>query len=274
MMVAPRVTYCQYSETFISVMPLLRQPRNSTPSSVPQMRPLPPNRLVPPMMVAAMTSSSMPVAAVPLPEPICEAISRPLIAVSAPVMASAAVFTPNTSMPDRREASALPPTAYTARPNEVYFMRKCITTNTVANTNTGKGMPATLPAPKKSNQPGKVVSGKPPVRRLAKPLSAANSASVVMNDGTLNHWRILPVKTPQPAPTISAVRLPTATAPPAPRLSVYSPQTQPRMQPANATPEPTDRSISPQMITAVMPKAMMPSMETVRSTLRKLPSVA
>ena len=36
-------------------------------------------------------------------------------------------------------------------------------------------------------------------------------------------------------------------------------------------PGPTDRSISPEMITAVMPKAMMPSIDPVRSTLSTFP---
>ena len=49
-----------------------------------------------------------------------------------------------------------------------------------------------------------------------------------------------------------------------------TPQVQPRMQPASAAPAPTERSISPEMITAVMPKAMIPIIETARSTLRRL----
>ena len=109
-------------------------PRNRTPRSVPQTRPLPPNRLVPPMMVAEMTSSSIPVAMVPMPEPTCEASRMPLKAASAPVIASAVVLTPKTSMPESRAASALPPTAYTDRPKLVYFMRKCIAANTARKT--------------------------------------------------------------------------------------------------------------------------------------------
>ena len=58
-------------------MPFEMQPRNNTPISVPQIRPLPPKSEVPPMMTAAITSSSMPVAVVPVPDPICEAISVP-----------------------------------------------------------------------------------------------------------------------------------------------------------------------------------------------------
>ena len=45
------------------------------------------------------------------------------------------------------------------------------------------------------------------------------------------------------------------------------------MQPDSATPAPTDRSISPATITAVMPNAITPSIETVRSTFSRLPSV-
>ncbi len=92
-------------------MPFEMQPRNSTPISVPQIRPLPPNSEVPPMMTAAITSSSMPVAVVPVPDPICEAISVPETAVSAPRMPSATHLTHQMSMPDSRAASMLPPTA-------------------------------------------------------------------------------------------------------------------------------------------------------------------
>ena len=46
------------------------------------------------------------------------------------------------------------------------------------------------------------------------------------------------------------------------------------MQPASAAPAPTDRSISPEMITAVMPKAMMPSSAPVRSTFSRFRTLA
>ena len=47
-----------------------------------------------------------------------------------------------------------------------------------------------------------------------------------------------------------------------------------RCSPDSAAPAPTDRSISPEMITIVMPKAMMPCIVTLRSTFRRLPRVA
>ncbi|MNL86409.1 hypothetical protein D3C87_2151050 [compost metagenome] len=53
----------------------------------------------------------MPVAVVPVPAPICEAISVPETAVSAPVRPNVSAFTFQMSMPERRAASMLPPTA-------------------------------------------------------------------------------------------------------------------------------------------------------------------
>ena len=44
-------------------------------------------------------------------------------------------------------------------------------------------------------------------------------------------------------------------------------------QPAKATADPTLRSISPEMMTMVMPKAMIPGMETFRRTLSRLTTV-
>ena len=44
-------------------------------------------------------------------------------------------------------------------------------------------------------------------------------------------------------------------------------------QPANATADPTLRSISPEMMTMVMPKAMIPCIDTFRRTLSRLATV-
>ncbi len=110
--------------------------------------------------------------------------------------------------------------------------------------------------------------------RLAAPRSAVNSASVVMKVGTLNQRRMLPVNTPVRKPSVMATSTPTVTAATEPIRADKAPENQATTHPARATAAPTDRSISPAMITAVMPNAMMPSIDTVRSTLKKLPSVA
>ncbi|MNR68744.1 hypothetical protein D3C85_1934950 [compost metagenome] len=58
MITAPLITNCQKYETPISVMPLFRVAIISAPTSVPVMVPMPPTKLVPPRITAAIASSS------------------------------------------------------------------------------------------------------------------------------------------------------------------------------------------------------------------------
>ena len=95
-----------------------------------------------------------------------------------------------------------------------------------------------------------------------------------MKLGTLNHSRNLPTEKPMQKPTPTATAMPITAARSPPIASVSAPQIQATMQPASAAPAPTDRSISPEMITAVMPKAMMPRSAPVRRTLRRFRRLA
>ena len=59
-------------------MPLMITPRKITPTIVPQTLPTPPIRLVPPMITAAITSSSHPFAVVAVPDMISDDCMTPL----------------------------------------------------------------------------------------------------------------------------------------------------------------------------------------------------
>ena len=98
-------------------MPDWIAPITSMPSRADHALPRPPNRLVPPITAAAMALSSTS----PLPEAWLTANSReacitPPTAASVEASAKTEMRTRLTSMPARRAASALPPTANTMRP--------------------------------------------------------------------------------------------------------------------------------------------------------------
>ena len=84
----------------------------SAPSSAAITRPTPPKRLVPPITAAAITSRRR------LPPPVFVATDRrrdasmiPPAPAMKPLIMKTAIRTRSTSMPARRAASALPPTA-------------------------------------------------------------------------------------------------------------------------------------------------------------------
>ena len=58
MITRPLMMNCQMSETPIRISPLESTAMISAPISVPQIEPMPPTKLVPPRMTAAMASSS------------------------------------------------------------------------------------------------------------------------------------------------------------------------------------------------------------------------
>ena len=96
-----------------------------------------------------------------------------------------------------------------------------------------------------------------------------------MKVGTLNRWRTQPVN----MPVRMAIRKQTATASRitgsmGKPLPVNFSVTTASRQPWKAMAEPTLRSISPEMMTKVMPKAMMPVVEALRRMFRKLSQVA
>ena len=104
-------------------------------------------------------------------------------------------------------------------------------------------------------------------------------ASVVMNVGTPKNALMTPLAQPSRNPVARATTMAPATTrytlaatpvestpPPAP--SAFSMMKAVR-QPENATAEPTPRSISPAMITMVIPNAMIPCIETLRRMLSR-----
>ena len=127
----------------------------------------------------------------------------------------------------------------------------------------GKGTPEMYPPPKKLYHGTRMGMGKPLVIMSATPRSAVNKARVVMKEGTSNFTRMTPVNTPRPKPTpiVAAMARGTLRPPSIRRATTHA---------QRATADPTLRSISLAMMTMVMPKAMIPSMETARRILRKL----
>src|SRR3954451_8181427 len=93
--------------------------RSSTPTSVDSTEPTPPESSVPPTTTAAMAESSQPWPAAVSTDPDCEARNTPAQPESAPDRTYTLTITRETDSPISRDASTLPPTASTWRPNGV-----------------------------------------------------------------------------------------------------------------------------------------------------------
>ena len=93
-------------------MPFDSVPKMSAPRSVPIIVARPPDKLVPPMTTAVMTWSSRTRPMLPGVTPLVrDAAISAATAVSTAVIKYTATRTRVTGMPDKRAASALPPTA-------------------------------------------------------------------------------------------------------------------------------------------------------------------
>src|SRR5690349_14097804 len=105
-------------------MPLATTWITRPPMTASVTRPLPPKRLVPPITAAPTANSTVPLPPVWTDTELLRlAISRPATAASEEHIMKQEIFTHATLMPARRAASALPPTAYTWRPQDVLFRR-------------------------------------------------------------------------------------------------------------------------------------------------------
>ena len=109
--------------------PFFSVPIRMAPRRAPRTSPRPPKRLTPPITAAAIAfKSRLPGGNVSATELTWAAKMIPPIAAIAPEIANTRMRTRDTLMPARRAASALPPTAYTWRPNVVHFARNVSST--------------------------------------------------------------------------------------------------------------------------------------------------
>src|SRR3954452_21150012 len=107
---------------FSRPIPLLMTAITRPPMTASVTRPLPPNRLVPPMTAAPTAYSRVEVPPVDGDTELSRlAIRMPATAASVEHMMKQDTLIHPTLMPERRAASELPPTAYTWRPHEVRF---------------------------------------------------------------------------------------------------------------------------------------------------------
>ncbi len=115
--------------------------RISAPTRDRHTAPSPPRMLVPPITTAAIAVSSSRVPRLACAEPARVAMTSPAVPAQAPLTANTATRTGPVLMPDSRAASALPPTAYTARPNVVPASSSQHPAATAARTSVGAVMP-------------------------------------------------------------------------------------------------------------------------------------
>ena len=77
MITTPIRIICQKADTLLMLSPLRNRPMMTTPESTPSTVPRPPKNEAPPMITAAMASSSMPMPALGKPELVRPASSKP-----------------------------------------------------------------------------------------------------------------------------------------------------------------------------------------------------
>src|SRR5690349_14638104 len=128
-----------------SLMPLMMTATTRPPRTASMTRPCPPNSEVPPMTAAPTASNSV----LPAPAFDCtdcsnEAATMPETAAMPEQMTNTEIRMRDTTTPARREASSLPPTAYTCRPYRVRLRTKCHTAYSIARRTTTHGRPCAL----------------------------------------------------------------------------------------------------------------------------------
>src|SRR5271165_1485881 len=114
----------------------------------------------------------------------------------------------------------------------------------------GTGIPTTYPVPNQTNAFWNSDTDLPPVSIYAPPRVAIIIPNVAMKGGIRQLAMTIPFIQPQMAPTRMAPR--TATG-----IGTLECNNKPTTTPEIATIEPTERSIPPEMITNVIPIAMM-----------------
>jgi len=137
----------------------------------------------------------------------------------------------------------------------------------------GTGMKPMVPAPIQLYQLGTVVSGKPPEMIAEIPNKTLSIPSVMMNEGILNFTRMNPLSNPisNPMSIAASIAKMTPISIAKPNRDNKNPVTHVTITEDNAMDEPTDRSISPPMITIVIPIEITPVIAVARNIPTRLP---
>src|SRR3954453_4877387 len=147
---APLMSICQNVETPTITSPSARKPMTNAPIRAPRTLPRPPISDVPPMTPAAIAFSSNEVPAWGAAEVSSEAMIKPAIAAQKPEIMYTRTVTLRTGTPASSAARALPPSAYTQRPNGVLRVRKTAASENTTISQIPVGMRRMSPEPKKS----------------------------------------------------------------------------------------------------------------------------
>src|SRR5215217_6674388 len=136
-------------------------------------------------------------------------------------------------------------------------------TNTAAINSTGTGTPSTRFLPKNPKLAGRLPIERPPVAINARPRQIVSIAKVVTNGGTRNWATITPFTSPTKAPIARATNAPRIT----PVVFAFWLASIAATTPHSAATEPTDRSMPPVKITAVIPTERIPVIAMLNATL-------
>src|SRR6516162_4067785 len=234
----------------------------AAPAIVPMTLPLPPEKLPPPMMTAAITSSSRPTETVGSPTDSCENSSTPARPASAPEIA----YTPHLHQlmrtPHNRAVRSFDPMANRCRPKRVYRRVSATSTATITVIQIPPGRISPLPSCAVRSRLFSHVIGASTRRSSARPFAAPRASSIVPSVTMNGTTRSCVIKRPFTAPQAAAA--PTAPsaaiAGPAPALSSSAVTTV-----LSAPTEPTDRSMPPEMMTIVIPSAATQTMTVWRA---------
>ena len=167
-------------------------------------------------------------------------------------------------MPDAREATILPPTAYILRPSTVRRKTKLATTYTTISSRSILGSPG-LPGvnvmisfcPSQLNMSFSTMMRLAEVNLSVSPLARDMVASVIIKGLTLN----MPINTPFNSPKSMAEAMVAAMPSMAPIAPLACVMTRAPITPESATLEPTERSIPPVSMMNVIPMATIASVE-------------
>src|SRR3954451_20937548 len=270
---APTATCCQNGCTPTITKPLRSTAGMKTPTTVPTIVPTPPNRLVPPMTMAAIASRFSVVLPAMDVVPKRASDSAPANPASAPHSAYTLIKCRSTLTPVRRTPSSLEPIAYVYRPNRVWARMIPNTSATTAAITTSHGIcPNSRPVPMVSTSlNGTSRSSTPPVISSAAPRAMPRVPSVTMNDGILALVTRKPLRIPQATPASRPTMTPTMMTPQLSPPTAFMARAETTL--ANTRTDPTDRSMPAVMITYVRPVATTSSTAASVAMLRALETV-
>eukprot|EP01022_Parablepharisma_sp_SALTPOND_P020740 TRINITY_DN385_c0_g1_i13.p1 TRINITY_DN385_c0_g1~~TRINITY_DN385_c0_g1_i13.p1 ORF type:complete len:868 (-),score=317.47 TRINITY_DN385_c0_g1_i13:3732-6335(-) len=239
------------------VKPLFITPMMSAPTTVPQIVPTPPIRLVPPSTTAAIASSSQPLPQLPLAPYRRLADIAPASPENRPLMAYTNSSTRPTRMPVRRAACRLPPMAQMCMPSTVLRRMTQDSSTTATATQISQGTCRKSPLPIHSKLGISLLSTEvPSASRQAAPRKAVIVPSVTTKALMLRKATMAPLIMPITNPERTKTGIDHPGAAPSETCMPSTADT--------ASTEPTDRSMPAVRMTKVMPAASTRLMATWR----------